>query len=196
MCDGCSCPLHFSLPAETSPLEYSVYKPCLVLFGLVDHFQGRLKVKQSSSTHTHTHTRTHAHTNTYVLPLGASHVVLSACVLQKKLETSGEGLPEALLDYIRQNTSCLSSVCDKVGVLCGCSSVSCELHTTVGQHCVCVCMLTNGCLSFMLHLLSHNTTRYCHCIRRSCSQLSRLTKWWMYWVCPPCTDTAVPLKPI
>ena len=136
MCDGCSCPLHFSLPAETSPLEYSVYKPCLVLFGLVDHFQGRLKVKQSSSTHTHTHT--HARTHTHLLPLGASHVVLSACVLQKKLEASGEGLPEALLDYIRQNTSCLSSVCDKVGVLCGCSSVSCELHTTVGQHCVCV----------------------------------------------------------
>ena len=47
-----------SLPAETSPLEYSVYKPCLVLFGLVDHFQGKLKVERSS-THTHTHTHTH-----------------------------------------------------------------------------------------------------------------------------------------
>ena len=44
--DGTGSPLHpCSLPAESSPLEYSVYKPCLVLFGLVDHFQGRLKVK-------------------------------------------------------------------------------------------------------------------------------------------------------
>ena len=43
--------LSLSLPAETSPLEYNVYKPCLVLFGLVDHFQGRLKVEQSSTTH-------------------------------------------------------------------------------------------------------------------------------------------------
>ena len=114
-----------SLPAETSPLEYSVYKPCLVLFGLVDHFQGKLKVERSS-THTHV---------TLALPWGLYLIDLclaspSACVLQKKLEASGKGLPEALLDYIRQNTSGLSSVCDKVG----CSHaavclVSCEVHS-------------------------------------------------------------------
>lgn len=101
-------PLHPSLPAESSPLEYTVYKPCLVLFGLVDHFQGRLKVEQS---YTHTCTHTHVH-----LPWRTLCIVLSThlCCTQKKLEVSGEGLPEALLDFIRQNTSGLSSVCDKV----------------------------------------------------------------------------------
>ena len=54
-------------------------------------------------------------------------------MLQKKLEASGEGLPEALLDYIRQNTSGLSSVCDKVGGGGGSHAavclVSCEVYS-------------------------------------------------------------------
>lgn len=77
-------------------MEYSVYKPVLVLFGLVDGLQHLLKVCDHTA---------------YTYMWWCDVVVW--CV-QRTVDVQGADLPHALLDYIRNNDVALLEGCDKV----------------------------------------------------------------------------------
>ena len=73
-----------------------MYKPVLVMYGLVDGLQHMLKVRDRS-----------------FFCRQQFHVSFS---LQKSVKATGADVPQAVLDYIRNNDVLILEGCDKVGV--------------------------------------------------------------------------------